>query len=298
MGGDLAPGRAEVDQHRRAILADDDVVGGDVAVQVAGGVHHLERIEQRGDDFFQLRLPRRPIEVLEPGLEAAALLEMQHHVGGLVGPEIAVDAHDVGVHEARERLRLIDEALEAPVVVGSGVAGARRGILAVAGGEIGREVFLDGDETGERDLVGKVGDAEAAGAQYPLDAVVADQLRPVWQGQQVAIGCRLRLDRHSHHGSHVTATRASLPARRLLAQSTGRATTPRRRGSERARCGQYYGNSMGRAGPEAVRAARSQQNFRGLAVGAGSALPSRLRETPRARRCRSLRQTPPLQPQT
>ena len=37
--GDLAARRAEVDEHRRAVLADDDVVGRDVAVQEIAGVH-------------------------------------------------------------------------------------------------------------------------------------------------------------------------------------------------------------------------------------------------------------------
>ena len=63
-------------------------------------------------------------------------------------------------------------------------------MVARARGEVGREVFLDGDEPGERHLVGQIGDAEAAGPQHALDAVVADQLRPVRQSQQVRIGRR------------------------------------------------------------------------------------------------------------
>ena len=215
MRGDLAARRAEVDQDRRPVLADDDVVGGDVAVQIVAGVHHLQRVEQGLEDLVELGLPRRALEALQPGLEAAPLLEVEHHVAGVVGPEVAVDAHDVGVDEAGERLRLLDEALEAPLVVLGAVLRARRGIAGgAARGEVGREVFLDGDEPGQRHLVGQVGDAEAAGPQHALDAVVADQLRPVRQRQQVGIGRRAwvaspfpsRPIGYEHKGEHCPAT--------------------------------------------------------------------------------------------
>ena len=128
MGGDLAARRAEVDQHRRPVLADDDVVGGDVAVQKGAAVHHLQRVEQGVEDLVELVLARRALQALQPGLEAAPLLEVEHHVAGVVGPEVAIDAHDVGVDEAGERLRLLDEALEAPFVVFGAILRARRGI--------------------------------------------------------------------------------------------------------------------------------------------------------------------------
>ena len=137
----------------------------------------------------ELVLARRAPEALQPALEAAALLEVEHHVAGVVGAEVAVDAHDVGVVERGERLRFLDEAVEAP-------AGSRRRSPASAARHrcapsraaiVGREIFLDGDQAGERDLVGEIGDAEAAGAQHALDAVVADQLGPVRQRQQVAV---------------------------------------------------------------------------------------------------------------
>ena len=58
-------------------------------------------------------------------------------------------------------------------------------MLAARAAKSAGKVFLDGDEAGERHLVGQIGDAETARAQHPLDAVVADQLGPVRQGQQV-----------------------------------------------------------------------------------------------------------------
>ena len=97
-------------------------------------------------------------------------------------------AHDVGMVEARQRLRFLDEAVEAPLDSRRRIpASEARRRCPAARGEIGGEVFLDGDEAGERFLVGQIGDAEAARAQHPLDAVVADQLRPVRQSQQVSM---------------------------------------------------------------------------------------------------------------
>ena len=60
--GHRAARGAEIEQHGRAVGADDDVVGGDVAVQEVGRVHHLQRIEQRVQDGVELLLRRRPAE--------------------------------------------------------------------------------------------------------------------------------------------------------------------------------------------------------------------------------------------
>jgi hypothetical protein len=80
-------------------------------------VDEFEGVQERRDDLVELGLPWRPPEVAEPGLEALAFLEMQDDVGGIVGPEITIDAVDVGMIEARQRLRFLDEALEPPAIV-------------------------------------------------------------------------------------------------------------------------------------------------------------------------------------
>src|SRR5215471_13524890 len=77
MGGDLASRRAEVNEHRRAVLADDDVIGGDVAVQEVAGVHGLERFQQWFEDAIKLGLARRSLQASEPSLETATLLEVK-----------------------------------------------------------------------------------------------------------------------------------------------------------------------------------------------------------------------------
>ena len=91
--------------------------------------------------------------------------------------------------ELGERLRFLDEAVEAPAVVAGAVLRARRSLDAAGTrGKIAGEVLLDGDQAGERDLIGKIGHAEAAGAQHALDAVVADQLRAAWQRNEIRHG--------------------------------------------------------------------------------------------------------------
>ena len=65
---DLAARGAEINQHGIARLADDDVVGRDVAMQEVGLVDHLQRIEERGEDGVQLLLARRAPQRLEPPL--------------------------------------------------------------------------------------------------------------------------------------------------------------------------------------------------------------------------------------
>ena len=50
------------------------------------------------------------------------------------------------------------------------------------------KVLLDGDGPGKRDLVGEIRHAETASSQHTLDAVVADQLCPAWQCDEIRHG--------------------------------------------------------------------------------------------------------------
>ena len=172
--GDRPPRGAEVEQHRRAVGTHDDVVGGDVAMQEVFAVHHLQRVEQRGDDRIELLLRRRPAQAAQPILEALALLEAHHHVGGGVRLEHARDAHHAGVLETCKRAGFLQEVGAAPLerfLVPVGLRHHAHGGVAVA--EIEGVVLLDGDLGGEIDVLGLVGDAEAARPHHALDAVAA-----------------------------------------------------------------------------------------------------------------------------
>ncbi len=138
-------------------------------------VDQLQRVEQRSDDGVELFLARGAAEALQPGLEALSFLEMEDHVAGIIGAEVTVHAHDIGVIELGKCLGFLDEAVEPPAVVVLAVLRPWRGLDAAgASCEIRREVLLDRHMAVERHLVGEIGYAEAARAEHALDAVVPD----------------------------------------------------------------------------------------------------------------------------
>src|SRR5581483_4304836 len=170
---------AEVQQHRRSVRPDDDVVGGNVAMKEILRVHHLERVEQRPDDPVELLLRRSAAEAREPLLHALARLEDHHHVGGGVCLEDAGDLHHAAVTEMRERAGFLEEAVSAPLEYFLMPFRLRPDAQAlVAQAERLRTIFLDGDPGPELHIVGPVGDAEAPGADHALDAVALVEHRP------------------------------------------------------------------------------------------------------------------------
>ena len=169
-------GRAEIDQHRHAIASDDNVVGRHVAMEVVGLVNELERVEQRLDDGVELGLSRRPTQALQPALEALPFLELQHHVAGAVGAEVVVNPDNVGMVELGQRLGFVDKPIKSPLEIAGAVGRTRRTVNAIgASGKVRREVFLDGDRTRQRDLLGQIGHAEPARTKHALDAESAGQ---------------------------------------------------------------------------------------------------------------------------
>ena len=118
---DLAASRTKIDKNWIASLADDDVVGRDVTMQEVGFMDQLQRIEHRCQNGIEFLLPRCAAPRLQPALEAFTLLEVQDHVAGIIGAEVAIDPHNVCVIELGERLCFFDEPVQAPAVVASAV---------------------------------------------------------------------------------------------------------------------------------------------------------------------------------
>ncbi len=153
-------------------VAHVDVVGLDVAVQVARAVHHLEPVEERGQQRDDARLGD-VLVLLAVGLERLAALVLEDHVGGLVGLEEARHAHDVRVAEGGEGARLDEEAVEAVLVeLLVGVVARLHAVVERAVGELLGKVFLDDHLGGEVHVGGGIGDAEAALAEDAVDAVL------------------------------------------------------------------------------------------------------------------------------
>ena len=103
----------------------------------------------------------------------AAILELHDRVGRAVGDEEAHDRHDVRMAEAGERPRLVEEALAAPGEIVGEARAARHDLLALAHGELDRQVLLDRHDLGELAVEGTIGDAEAAMADHGIEPVVA-----------------------------------------------------------------------------------------------------------------------------
>src|SRR5262245_53613099 len=111
---------------------------------------------------------------------------MEHHVAGVVGAKVAIDSHDIGVIELGERLGFLDEAVETPAVVAGAILRSGHGLDAIgARCKVCGKILLDRNLPVEGYLAGEVGDAEAAGAQYTLDTIVADELRAGLQRDQI-----------------------------------------------------------------------------------------------------------------
>ena len=109
-------------------------------------------------------------------LEACPFLELQDHVSGVVRAEVTINPADVAVVETRERFRLLDEAVEAPLVVSRCVA--RHGyctLVVAARREIGRKIFLDRNGTRQSILIGEIRNSKPAHAEDAVDPEIADE---------------------------------------------------------------------------------------------------------------------------
>src|SRR5215471_8244964 len=146
------------------------------------GMHHLQRVKQRGDDGIEFLLCRQPAEAIEPGLEAVPMLEAHHHVCGGIGFEYARHSDYARVLEPSEIARFFQEVGATPVeslLVAIGLGLDAHGGVAIA--EIKGVVFLDGDSGLEVYVLGLIGNAKPAGADHPHDAIAAIEHRTDWQ---------------------------------------------------------------------------------------------------------------------
>ena len=155
--GGVEAGDAEVGDADAVVVADQQVVGLDVAVDEAGGVGRHEAAAGLHEHAQDLLPAARGL--VEPAPHGAAGDEF-HGDEDLTGVHAdVVDGDDVGVGEAGEGLGLAQEE-------GLAVAGAVAVDLAVH--------ELDGDLAIELGVVGGVDDAHAAGAELVDDEVAAD----------------------------------------------------------------------------------------------------------------------------
>ena len=106
------PRGAEVEEDRRAVAADVDVLGLDVPVEKSGRVNLVQAIEDRVEDAVDLLFGQRA-EPSEQIAEVLALDVLHDQIGGAVGRQIAIDPDDVRMVEANQRFGFAPEAVEA-----------------------------------------------------------------------------------------------------------------------------------------------------------------------------------------
>ena len=179
----VGAGEAEVEDADAAVLADEDVVGFEVAMDDADGVGGGEALAGGGEDLEDLA-PGAAL-VGEPGAQGLAGDQLHGDEELVVDAADLVDLDDVGVGEAGEGLGL---ALEA------GLADAEAVVVDAGAQE------LEGDAAVELGVVGGVDDGHAAVAEGAGDDVAADLTgavgtrgaaigrRGVAEGQRVRIG--------------------------------------------------------------------------------------------------------------
>ena len=160
---------AEVDDARPAVLAEQHVVGLEVAVHEPGRVRGGQPAP--GRDEHVEHLAPRPRLVGEPALERSARDELHREEHLVVEHADVVDGDDVGVREPRHRLRLAQQARAAPCP-SRPVPGLEQ---------------LERDLAIELGIVRAVDDAHRAGADAFDDDVTADSSA----GLEIA-GCHAR----------------------------------------------------------------------------------------------------------
>ena len=165
MTGHRLARRAKIDEHRATVAAQVDVLRLDVQVQHVRLVHGMQAIENRDEYAKQRGFFEPRTVVLEIIRQTLPVLILHDHVGGAVCLEKSQHPYDVGMLEVGKRPRLLDEVLQAPVVIAHGIARRcrqdHRG-LAVARGDLVREVLLDGHLGTQCGVARQVGDSKSA----------------------------------------------------------------------------------------------------------------------------------------
>ena len=136
------PRRPEVQQHRRLVGAPHEDVGRlDVPVQEARRVNLAQPVRHRQKHPLQLRLGQGTVAIQQL-VQRLAILVVHDDVGGAVGLEVVRHPHQVGVAEAGQRTRLIDETGQPPLEVLPVRGRLRMHRCALAHGELVGQVLL------------------------------------------------------------------------------------------------------------------------------------------------------------
>ncbi|MCK7579622.1 MAG: hypothetical protein MZV65_30560 [Chromatiales bacterium] len=184
-------GRAEIDQNGPAVRATVEIGGLQVTMQIAQGMHGLQRRQHITEQTADVILGQDlfPLEYLT---ERFAILVIHDDVGGTVRFEEVSHPHHAGMTDLCQHPGFIEKPFQTPGVTSllAGLGSRQRtlrvgkdiDIVAIPIGPFDREVFLDSGPASQRFVYSLVGDTEPARAQHRLDAIM---MQAIADGQRV-----------------------------------------------------------------------------------------------------------------
>ena len=164
---DHPPRGPQIEQQRRPVLENQQVVRCDVPVVDLHAMHVLERIEHGCEKTTQPAFVGHLGMAAEKVLQRRSLVQRHRHIGSAVLLPEAKDFHQSRMLELRQHARFVDEALEAGAErLGEFLRTNFHGSLADPCSQLRRHVLLDRDAAIEQGVHGFVDDAEAAFADH------------------------------------------------------------------------------------------------------------------------------------
>ena len=158
--------RAEIEQHRDAVVADVDVGRLDVEVQQLVGVDFAQAVHELDEHVADEVLLDFALALQDMLLQRAAALVLHDHVDGFVGAEEIDHAHHVGVRDPRQRAAFLEKTLESVAeqvqVLGRN---GRHDLALAAQRQAGGQVFLDRHRRAVF-VIGQVDDRKSARCQW------------------------------------------------------------------------------------------------------------------------------------
>ena len=163
--------RAEIQQHRGAVTADENIGGLDIPVDEPLIVEAREGPRQ-GQEYLEHVGFRQAASFADDGLQRLAALVLHHHVAGVVQLEEIQHRYDVGIAEAGQDLAFFEKSLAAPdkgfgFCLRSGVDAA----VVIPASQLLREVLLYGNRAIQIRIGREIGNSESASAENAFYSV-------------------------------------------------------------------------------------------------------------------------------
>ena len=165
-------GSTKIQQHRRTVLADINIVGLDIAMDIARLVNQTQATIDRQKDVQQrclgwVRVFSQPLVEVMPGLI------VHHQIGGAEFAEVGQHPRHVGVIELHQRARFLQKAAKTVAKEFFALRGERTdGQSVITTGRCRRQVLFDRHQSLQLRLFGQISQAESATPEQADNAVM------------------------------------------------------------------------------------------------------------------------------